>query len=313
MCAFYNPGDDILSTDVTETSSGSGDSGKGVKLNSDGKLDRSLLKGKKFTAGGAISAGAPVRITVADDEDDDGTTVTTEYPINGSGALTRKGERYTPASDIYVNYVQIYMRKVGSPGTLTINLRSGSITGTVLATATVAEGDIPTTAAYYQVDFDSIVKLDGSTDYYLEVFPATADGSNYVSLYSGGTSGGGGTKAWEYTGSWSGFGLPDYATKYGVDDGGTAGEIKEASAATQTEADLFIGFAQAAISDTNDGFVDIHESSENQSGLTIGSIYYLSDTPGSISTTPGTNTVRVGIAVSATELVILIERDNSLL
>jgi len=40
-------------------------------------------------------------------------------------------------------------------------------------------------------------------------------------------------------------------------------------------------------------------------GLTPGATYYLSDTNGTISTTPGTTTVRVGKAISATELLIV--------
>lgn len=41
-------------------------------------------------------------------------------------------------------------------------------------------------------------------------------------------------------------------------------------------------------------------------GLTPGVVYYLQDTPGAIGTSPGTNSVKVGIAVSTTELLIRI-------
>ncbi|MEJ6011444.1 hypothetical protein [Novosphingobium aquae] len=40
------------------------------------------------------------------------------------------------------------------------------------------------------------------------------------------------------------------------------------------------------------------------SGLTIGSKYYVSDTIGTIQTTPGTNNIPIGIAISATEILI---------
>jgi len=40
------------------------------------------------------------------------------------------------------------------------------------------------------------------------------------------------------------------------------------------------------------------------SGLTPGDIYYVSDTVGTISTTPGTNSIRVGKALTATKLLI---------
>lgn len=55
------------------------------------------------------------------------------------------------------------------------------------------------------------------------------------------------------------------------------------------------GSARVRMSGVQDGF----------SGLTIGSAYYVSNTEGVLSTTPGTTTVLVGKAVSATELLIV--------
>ena len=56
-------GSDALASDFISTSAGAGDSGKGVKLNASGKLDKTFLS--SFTFGGDGSDGAK---TVASSE-----------------------------------------------------------------------------------------------------------------------------------------------------------------------------------------------------------------------------------------------------
>lgn len=67
----------------------------------------------------------------------------------------------------------------------------------------------------------------------------------------------------------------------------------------------FIGFVIDDSTDGNNATLQKDGIVSGFSGLTTGSKYYLSDTAGAISTTPGTNEVLVGIAVSATQLLII--------
>jgi len=67
----------------------------------------------------------------------------------------------------------------------------------------------------------------------------------------------------------------------------------------------FIGFA---ISNSTDGNpIDFQGEGivRGFSGLTAGAKYYVQDTAGTIGTTPGTKTILVGFAISATELLII--------
>ena len=65
-------------------------------------------------------------------------------------------------------------------------------------------------------------------------------------------------------------------------------------------ADNFIGLAGQAISDTASGTINVVGSlNEGQSGLTIGSDYYVQN-DGTLSTT--TSDVKVGKAISATQI-----------
>ena len=65
----------------------------------------------------------------------------------------------------------------------------------------------------------------------------------------------------------------------------------------------FIGFSAAAISNNATGKINVVGNTTTQSGLTVGSKYYV-NTDGTLSTTAGTPEVLAGTALSATELLI---------
>ena len=66
----------------------------------------------------------------------------------------------------------------------------------------------------------------------------------------------------------------------------------------------FFGFAISNSTDGNAGKVQVIGIVPGFSGLTIGALYYISDTVGTISTTPGTLQILIGKAVSATQILI---------
>ncbi len=70
----------------------------------------------------------------------------------------------------------------------------------------------------------------------------------------------------------------------------------------------FIGFAQATVTSGNNVNVRCSGKKTSMSGLTPGTVYYLSNTPGAIATSAGTVSKKIGLALSATE--ILIKHDN---
>ena len=70
----------------------------------------------------------------------------------------------------------------------------------------------------------------------------------------------------------------------------------------------FIGFVNTTVAAGTSVVVTLGNIANTLSGLTVNSTYYLSDTAGAISTSAGTNSKKVGMAISATE--ILIKQDN---
>lgn len=70
----------------------------------------------------------------------------------------------------------------------------------------------------------------------------------------------------------------------------------------------FLGFALNSVSVGNQVSIQNVGIISGLSGLTTNAIYYISDTPGAISTTPGTLGRKIGIALSATTLLLFPEK-----
>lgn len=108
--------------------------------------------------------------------------------------------------------------------------------------------------------------------------------------------------------SWSDLGnLDAYATVSGT--ACASGRVCQANAvADNIYANNFIGYARNSVSVGGIVYVDTFGIVGGFTGLNTGSVYYLSDTPGSVSSTAGTVSRKVGLSVSP--LDILIKHDN---
>jgi hypothetical protein len=89
----------------------------------------------------------------------------------------------------------------------------------------------------------------------------------------------------------------------------TAGQIYTSNATNNNEfANNFVGFAANSASSSQSVTVNLTGVDNTQTGLSAGYTYYLSNTSGAISTSAGSQSRKVGLAVSSTEL--LIKYDN---
>ena len=88
--------------------------------------------------------------------------------------------------------------------------------------------------------------------------------------------------------------------------GRTVGRYYKADAndATNTDASKFFGFAKESKTAGETDVIFYTNIVDGFTGLTVGADYFLSDTAGAIATTPGTIEVKIGRAISATEIQI---------
>jgi len=287
----------------------------------DGWLNESVKQSisKSFVAGEDIVAGNAVIVAKGQTT----TQTITQTVHNATSVIFNSPNFYGAQSFTTLNHTskivsaEVWINYANSPSSPTITMdlylsdANNKPTGSSLGSVSKDWGSI----LYDQANtftFSSPITLDKLTKYVL-VFKASAgDWNNYAYLdgtthneYSGGIL----STSADAGNSWSNQPTKDLYFKINLQSVSTAGNIYKADSSFSDEyATNFIGFASESVSATESCLVNIGGIDDNQTGLITGATYYLSDTPGAIATSAGSVSKKVGIAVSATE--ILIKHDN---
>jgi hypothetical protein len=303
--------------DAADVSS-SGASGKIVRANGTSlpALNGSALIGVQsnvtLTAQENISAGDSVAIGDGAEFILSSSTVTGGTALNLFGGNWVSQQFTTSATTTFIKKATIsIMRGSGGaePQNLTCSIRAnsgGSPTGADIGSVTISSGSAPAdTPVTYTFTFSSPVEVSPSTTYHL-VFSNTGAGYSWYANPVGSTAGAAGVS----TNSGSTWGTGNGPLYYSVSElDTTSGQISKTTAASsKARSNAFIGFATSSISASASGVVAVGGVVSGLSGLTPGATYYLSNTPGAISTSAGTVSRKVGIALSSTTL--LIKQDN---
>jgi hypothetical protein len=142
-----------------------------------------------------------------------------------------------------------------------------------------------------------------STEYFVVL---TQDGGDSISIFSNAVASAGDRKSADTGASWSAstsnyqYNITPYET------GMSSGEYRLSSAKdTDFRYSNFIGIALETKSANQAGRLLMIGVSDVQPSLTSGKIYYLGNTNGSITNPAGTNSKKIGIAFSTTELLLL--------
>jgi len=262
---------------------------------------------KSFTAGEDISAGEAVRMGTDTFITDQQNTIGDGYI--GLNTNVYAGQSFTTGVGITViDKFQVYLKTSSGTfsGTVTWELwsDSGGNPSSLLETITedYSTHNVTTSAAWHDITPSSPISVSASTKYWLLSHNGGANPQWYRKGPTGTTYAGGNITESANGSTWFPNTSYDYAFKTMYQDE-EAGKIYLADAASAGNAKP-IGFADEAITNGNSGNVNIGGVDDNQSGLTPATVYYLSDTPGAIGTSAGSTSVKVGFALSATELLI---------
>lgn len=305
--AFYTAGDEIKSTDVTETSSGASDSGKGVKLDGDGRFDESVIHVRALDAGETINgATLPVPVVIVSAVHQ--TQYRSQSLFGDVSGNTRRSVQIKPYAAITSTTLKLLLKKVGSPGdNLTIEIQgdsSGDPDGTAITNGTsntVAGSGLTTDYAEVTFTFASAFSLSADTVYHIVLKRSGAvDGSNHYKVLSLAN---------------------DYANFVGKKYNGSAwssGDLMYAEMIPATGSSLAVWKSDANVLGLHrcDG-VAISNSTESSlievqlsgvvsgfSGLELGKKYYVQDTVGTIGNSVGTYEICVGESISTTQIVM---------
>lgn len=187
-------------------------------------------------------------------------------------------------------HVMIYANSGGKP------------TGTALATIQPTI-NVYTSYTMTRFTFSSPLAVSQSTDYHIVWW----NGNNLYNVERS-NGGGAGTNASTDGGStWNASNGPEHVRVYEITT--ASGQVSRTSAAwTSDRLNNFVGFTRAACSNGELVPVQIYGIYDGLSSLSVGYTYYLADGYGTISTSAGTVSKKIGLSTSATDL--LIKNDN---
>lgn len=273
-------------------------------------IDKMLVS---FTVGEDITVGEAVRVLTGSIThlDQDGNDLSNQ-DIQGSGGNDEEwAAKFTiPTGGHIVTTVTYKVRTSGSPSDglrVVIEGDSSGPDGSVKGTSsTVDNVDISSSYGIETFIFTSDVDLPAGDYWAVIQRTGSRDTNNKYQVAINNSGSAGGNFAIQSSGSWSTLTNISDITVLGED--GIVGQVKLANATTVFKANTFIGFADATISSGNSGNIMIGGIDDGQSGLSSGSLYYLSDTDGAISTSVGTVSKKIGVATSTTD--ILVRHDN---
>jgi len=257
---------------------------------------KSFILGENMVAGNAAIIGGGIAYAFATQSTRNSTTPTAPTSWSGQTFLTRSNAQF-------LTKITLYLTDAGLGGkTFTLDVyatSAGKPTGASLGTATVAStGSLSSTARDFT--FSSPIAISGSTTYCFVVTSdsnsLTMDAQNSGNPYSGGTM---------ITTTDSGANWTIETDKdvkfiiYTVDT--VSGRAYKASSLLNSEfANAFIGFLSENGSAGETKLFNIGGVDNNQSSLTVGNTYYLADTVGTIANSAGSQSRKIGLAISAT-------------
>ena len=218
---------------------------------------------------------------------------------------------FTAATDAAAVSKLVITCSGGNPGigstTLTVSIRTTSAglpTGSDIETSTATDTQTVVTNvdSTFTCTFASPVTVTPGTVYALVMRWSSSSGTspgvkNQTTQTGYSTSSNSGS-------SWTAFagGQGSYTITFVY---GVYGFAYKTNATTNTmRANNFVGFAQSTVAAGAATDVIVGGVDASQSGLVGGNNYYLSDTPGAISTTAGTQSRKAGLGLSSTEILI---------
>ncbi len=271
-------------------------------------LHYTLTAGEALTAADAVMISDGTEVVATGNTDQQLTAVAYSSSIGYTYSI-KGGQTWQPTVSERLSNIKVKLKKVGSPsGIITMKIYAADKT-TLLATSTDTFDSTTISTSYtaYTFSFDGTLALTASTTYFIELSKTAGySTSNYVEIGGSNSSSYAGGDSYEYISSWVMVGSI-YDIYFDITYGAplTAGRVYRTDATTIARTGC-VGFATAAATTAASVPVCVSGVQAGFTGLTPGAVQYLSDTPGAISPTPGTVSVKVARALSATEVNTLL-------
>jgi hypothetical protein len=184
--------------------------------------------GNAFVTGSAYSATLPSDINRSNENP---STPTSSIVFGNAASTQDVGQSFSIAKTYPISSVSLYMRKVGTPGNITVRITrqtGGSPNTTTVGTATITSASVNTTYGWVTGTFSTPIDLAKDETYFIVLDTTTGSGTTYYELAAntdGYTSGV--AKIGQYSGSWGNVSPSTLDGYFRVTLGGVNGRISD--------------------------------------------------------------------------------------
>jgi hypothetical protein len=243
------------------------------------------------------------------DEFDTAVTLSDNLNVGDVGARTRGAESFTETSGYAIDKIKVTLSKIGTPAdNLVVAIQAdsaGAPSGSDLATGSIAGGSVTGSAVEYTLTLSSSVLSTANTKFWIIFRRSGAnDGSNYFNVWGDQSSPAYANGAYAtYNGStWTVDSSSDAGFK--ITTISVIGRAYKTTALSNWTTDTFMGFTTAVQSAADAATIATDGVLTGFAGLSPGMQYYLANATGTIASSAGTASRKVGIAASSTALKI---------
>ena len=265
-----------------------------------------------FTSYEALTTGDAVALVAPDTTDQTYSELSqdADLAIGDDAARTYVAQGFKAGATTYINKVDLYLKKTGSPsGDLTVHIYSGTTTPSIsLGSATILTADIGTSYAYETASFNNPIPLTSGNQYFIVLTrTAAVNASNYFIVGVDNSSSSYGTSNdVRFVGSavpaWTATTTSDLIFKTYKEDTTATAQVRKTRGTSGLLTNNFIGFANSSVSAAASVVITRFPSKSSLSSIIPGRAHYISDTAGAISSSAGTNILRVAIGKSTTAI-----------
>jgi hypothetical protein len=159
--------------------------------------------GSNSISGTAISANSPSLIS---DQSNGSGTPTSNIIFGNANATQDIAQSFEIDSESPLNKVSLFIKKVGSPGNLTVKIMndsSGNVGSTLLASGTLSASSVTTSYGWIDVSFTTNPLLDNTKTYWLVLDGGYSSSKYYVMGANNNGYSGGIAKIGKLSGTWS--------------------------------------------------------------------------------------------------------------
>ncbi len=211
----------------------------GFTMSNGSSVIGSVYSNGPITGPGSITGSATSANSATLTSDQSNGTGTPAYNVSFGNANSTQdfGQSFQISTDEFVNKVQLYIKKVGTPSSITVNIKtdsSGSPSSTVKTTGTLSASSVSTTYGWVNVTFTTNPQLDAGTTYWI-VLDSSTNASNYYVI--GGNDNGyvsGASKIATSAGAWSNNSPSTIDGFFNLYTGGLTGKIDGITIGTGT-------------------------------------------------------------------------------